>query len=76
MNDQPLDEPRIVPHVTLAMEVEHWDVRLRDGRTIDVLAHAWAIEGSDCVFSLLFAGAPNVDVPVSRIPLDLLAPLP
>lgn len=71
--NQPQESLRVVPHVELAMEAEHWEVQLRDGRSIDVLAHAWTIDGDDCVFSLLFKGAPHVDVPVLRIPRDVLA---
>lgn len=68
----PDDDIRVVPHRVLTLEPEHWTVRLREGGTLEVLAHAWTIEGDDCVFSLLFEGQPNVDVPVLRIPKDLL----
>ena len=68
----PDDDIRLVPHRVLTLEPEQWTVRLRDGRTLEVVAHAWTIEGDDCVFSLLFEGQPNVDVPVLRIPRDLL----
>jgi len=68
----PDDRIRVVPHRVLTLEPELWTVRLCDGRALEVLAHAWTIEGDDCVYSLLFEGNPNVDVPVLRIPKDLL----
>ena len=69
---QPDGATRLVPHRVLKLEPEVWAVRLRDGRMLEVVAHAWTVDGDDCVFSLLFEGTPAVDVPVLRIPLDLL----
>lgn len=73
MAQEPKEEIRVVQHRHLTSEPELWDVKLRDGRAIQVMAHAWTIEGDECVFSVLFEGRPNVDVPVLRIPKDLLA---
>lgn len=69
---QPDDALRLVPHRVLKVEPEIWIVRLRDGRAIEVMAHAWTLDGDDCVFSLLFEGQPAIEAPVLRIPRDLL----
>lgn len=58
----------------LALEPELWEVQLRDGSTVEVLAHGYSIEGANCVFSLLFVGTPNFEVTSLKIPLSLLPP--
>lgn len=56
----------------LAIAPEIWTVELRDGRSIDVLAHGYSIGGDHCVFSLLFRGEPHFEVTSLRLPLALL----
>lgn len=56
----------------LAAPPEHWDIALRDGSQIKVIAHAYCVEGDQVVFSLLCKGAPNFEVESLRIPLALM----
>lgn len=56
----------------LAAPPELWQIELRDGRQITVIAHAYSVEGDEVVFSLLFKGDPNFEVDSLRVPLFLL----
>lgn len=56
----------------LAIEPNLWRVEMRDGSRIEILAHAYSVEGDDCVFSLLFKGTPHFEVTSLRIPLTFL----
>lgn len=64
---------RLPDATSLAVEAAQWTVQLRDGSRLQVLAHAWAVDGDDCVFSLLFKGEPHFEVESLRLPLALLA---
>jgi len=46
---------------------------MASGSTITLAAHAYAVEGSDYVFSLLMEGDPCVEVEIARIPTELVA---
>lgn len=64
---------RVVENATeLALEPEVWDVTLRDGSSIQVLAHGYSVMEGECHFKLLFRGVPNFEVSSLRIPLILL----
>jgi len=56
----------------LAMPAEQWEIALRDGGHLTVVAHAYSVEGTEVVFSLLFKGTPHYEVDVLSIPLSLL----
>lgn len=56
----------------LAIEPDLWEVEMRDGSRIEILAHGYKIDGDDCVFVLLFRGSPNFEVASLRIPLTFL----
>lgn len=56
----------------LAVPPEYWDIDLRDGRQIKILAHAYCIEADQVVFSLLCKGTPNFEIESLRIPLALM----
>ncbi len=64
---------RVIENATeLALEPEEWDVTLKDGSLLQVLAHGYSVDGRYCVFKLLFRGSPNFEVASLRIPLSLL----
>ena len=67
------DDLRVVRGArVLAMDPEVWAVPLRDGNTIEVLAHGRYREGEIYVFELLFQGSPDLRVPVLKLPASLL----
>lgn len=55
----------------LAVSADLWEIRLRGGKSITVLANAYSVEGEEVVFSLLFKGSPNFEVDSLRIPIEL-----
>ena len=68
-----MSEPISLPSGSvLSADAETWTDTLRDGTTIEVLAHARSVEGDYLVFSLLFEGQPRADIPILRIPISLL----
>lgn len=58
--------------LVLALPPELWEVDLRGGGVLTVIAHSRSVDGSDAVFSLLFDGNPAILVESLRIPLLLL----
>lgn len=56
----------------LAAPPEYWDISLRDGSQIIVLAHAYSVDGDKVLFSLLCRGTPNFEIESLRIPLALM----
>jgi hypothetical protein len=60
--------------IELAIAPEVWEIELRDGARMKVLAHAYHVERGEAVFSLLFKGRPNFEVESLRIPLEVLPP--
>ena len=69
-----MDKPNYPHGLALALPPEVWSVGLVTGESIQVLTHGFSIEDGRYVFSLLFKGSPNLDVPVLIIPADLIAP--
>ena len=50
-----------------------WDVTLRTGEVLKVLAHSVSEEEGQHVFWLLMRGRPHFDVAVLRVPSSLVA---
>jgi hypothetical protein len=56
----------------LAAPPDKWEVTLHTGDKLQVMAHAYSVEGPDHVFSLLMEGAPRFEVPVLRVPSEII----
>lgn len=63
----------ISSNMRLASEPGRWEVALRMGGTVHLLAHGYSIDGDDYVFSLLIDGAPPYEVDVIRLPGSIVA---
>lgn len=64
---------RLSSNMRLASEPGRWQVVLKAGVTIHLLAHSYSINGDDCVFSLLIDGMPAYEVEVVRLPGSIVA---
>ena len=59
--------------IELAMPPERWYVDLVTGETLEVLAHAYSLEGGRYTFSLLFRGNPHFELTSLSIPAAMVA---
>jgi hypothetical protein len=68
------DSLRIFPQAeTLDGPPQQWDIPLKDGETLTVLAHGYHIENNLVIFSLLFKGTPSFEIDTLRIPISYFA---
>jgi hypothetical protein len=58
--------------ITLAMELDKWEVTLVSGDVLTVFAHAYSNENGFYIFSALTRWRPTLDMEVARVPTSIV----
>lgn len=67
-----MSSERLSEKMQLASGPGFWEITLTSGKTIQLVAHGYSIEGHEHIFSLLIEGRPPYEVHFLRIPSEIV----